>query len=673
MSNSLRRTTTGWVAVAGRGLCVLIVSFAFIANTASANGITDTVALKGDAALDGNGLLNNLEFTPVVNDQSQVLFVTRYAFTSGISNDNYAAILYDDGLSTQLVREGEAAPDGNGTFLDFRVPMLSNNGTAALYATFTGNAGGFADDLGIISINGGTNIVVREGDSANGDGTYMGLNNSTFPPLAMNGLGQVAVLTRLTGTLGGFSTDGSIVVGDGAILTEIVREDDPTPAGNGNYGSFGLPVINDAGTVAFFGGNFTNLNPPLTDNMAIVTQSGGIGTEIVRSDDASPDGNGTFNFLNDDVALGSTGYVAFSSSFKNTTGGLVDAFAMVRGDSTSLDIIARSGDAALDGNGVILSLFPAFGSPQVNGFGDVAFGTLYTGTAGGPFDDDAILKGNVKPGASTLVEVVREGWTLPGGDGEFANIDPDIHMNEAGAVAFTASLRNFVVNPPGDDLGIFLGDGIDLVKVVQIGDTLDGFTVVQISAQGFGITEGGLNRHGQVAFRAKLIKTGPLSEGIFLFTPDLYYRTLGGDFTDPTTDWDVGLTNSGEINDDAREHWTLGLIPASVHNVIIDNGSRISRPASDTTVRHMTIGSPAVFGDGLIVQGGTHFTATDGILIDGTDGFTWLSAQSFGGPSEISGDIRSSRLQVGFPQILGMASYLQKAESLTAIFSTAAQ
>ena len=45
-----------------------------------------------------------------------------------------------------VTHEGEAAPDGNGTFFGFETPVLNNAGQAAFVASLTGTTGGFSDD-----------------------------------------------------------------------------------------------------------------------------------------------------------------------------------------------------------------------------------------------------------------------------------------------------------------------------------------------------------------------------------------------------------------------------------------------------------------------------------------------------------------------------------------------
>ncbi len=598
-------------------------------------GQVATIALGGDAAPDGNGVLHRFEGQAVVNDDSAVLFVGDYAVAGGDFHD--VAVLVDDGVATQLAREGEAAPDGNGSYGDFSKPALGNDGTAGLYSTFRETSGGFTDDKGVILIDGGASVAVREGGSANGDGTYVSINANLEPTLALNNLGQVALVTALTGNAGGFAKDGTIVVGDGVTQNEIAREGDPTPPppplSNGNYGAFSAPVMNDVGTVVFRAHNFTNLNPPFIGASAVISQTNGIATEIVRADTNSPDGNGKFNSLSDALALNNNGQVAFSSTMKNTLGGFfVDGVAMFRGEPAALHVLARAGDAAPDGNGVIEAGFATFGPPRINDFGEVAFNTQYSGTLDSIFDDNAILKGNVIGAQSSLIEVVREGWSLPGEDGVFADLSQAIDMNAAGVVAFTASLRNLAGNPPPDQEGIFLGDGIDIVEVVRTADVLNGYTVDPqgLRAFGFGITEGSLNTHGQVVFHAKVRKPGTLTEGVYLFTPDLYWRGgLNGD-------WDEPLIQLGATNPDALQNWTLSLIPDRVHNVVIDrtHGSlsgnavpsiSIVGPNTDVTLKHLSLGEETD-----LRLTGAHLNAIDGVLLDGG---------RLHGAGELSGDV----------------------------------
>jgi hypothetical protein len=206
------------------------------------------------------------------------------------------------------------------------------------------------------------------------------------------------------------------------------------------YNTFGPPVVSSAGTIAFKASNLGGSSPFNTN--AIVTVAGGIGTEIVRPGMAAPDANGSFNSTSDFLAVNDLGQVAFATSYSNTAGGFgVDNFGMVRGGPPTRVGIARAGAAAVDGNGTITASFLAFDPPKINDFGDVAFLSRHTGTSNGSLDDLAILKGNVLPnGATQLIQIAREGWAAPDGNGEFAILSSVRSMNEAGVVAFESTL-----------------------------------------------------------------------------------------------------------------------------------------------------------------------------------------------------------------------------------------
>jgi len=145
----------------------------------------------------------------------------------------------------------------------------------------------------------------------------------------------------------------------------------------------------------------------------------------------------------------------------------------------------------------------------------------------------------------------------PGGDTFSSVSNPP--LNDDGQVAFTATA--------GGASGFFLGDGVDLVEIVRIGDTApDGGTFSSVSNPW-------LNDLGQVAFNATI----GFDSGIYAFTPDLQWRPPGDD------------------NWDDNENWTLNIAPAAVHDTSIDPDTELTviGPSSDTTVKSLTLGGGA--------------------------------------------------------------------------------
>jgi len=563
-------------------------------STTSGRGRVNTLAVTGDAAPNGNGILNTARDIPVVNDAGHTLFAADYAFTSGVA-DNAAAILHDGTAAVELVRGGIAAPDGNGVLSGLDIAALANDGSAMFYAKFVNTANGSSDDDAVVAAHNGLEIVTREGaPDPGGNGEVLVISDGDFPQLALNDNGEIAIELRHTNTVAGMSDDTSIVVGRPAALAERVRKGDDTPLLNGFHSTFQPPVINDAGEIAFVSTSIQSANPVASGGSLLVRQGVGGGVRIARSTDMSPDGNGEISNIMSTVALNNAGEVAFATSFSGTDGGIFeDGFAMMRGDGLSLNIIARTGDAAPDGNGEFSWGFnSAFRTPVINDFGEVAFKTLYRGTADGSVDDTAIVKGHVTLQGRKIVEIVRDGWRMPDQSNRFHNPGNAIDMNAAGVVAFTSGRRDSN-NVTWTDAGIFLSDGIDIVQVAHVGDSLGGGIVQQLTVGDYGIKQGSLNRHGQVAFNAQ-IRDLQLKDAVFLYTPDLYWRggSAGG--------WDDLREILGEANPAARRNWTLGLIPDAVHDVIVDRTRgtplgmavpmiEITGPGSDRTINRLTL------------------------------------------------------------------------------------
>jgi hypothetical protein len=150
-------------------------------------------------------------------------------------------------------------------------------------------------------------------------------------------------------------------------------------------------------------------------------------------------------------------------------------------------------------------------------------------------------------------------------------------MNGLGTVAFDATLTGSVTT--ANNSGIFIGDGIELIKVVRKGDTVFGSNPVTSYSfndlsSGNDSRETGLNDYGQVAYNAGTNS----ASGVILWTPDLHWR---------------GTANNGNWN--SRANFTLSLVPGKVHRVFLDPASdlTISGPLAETTVKDLQVGSAA--------------------------------------------------------------------------------
>ncbi|MEZ6095288.1 MAG: hypothetical protein R3C03_13830 [Pirellulaceae bacterium] len=537
---------------------VAVVGFAFLTPVAITfgQGRNETIAESGQAAPDGNGFFSSF-FVPVLNDSGELAFAGLLNGTAGGDTDGNGIFRGSGGSTTQVARAGQVAPDGNGTFETFSaVPSINNSGQTGFIGVLSGTSGGFSDNLGIfMGDDGNVSQIARKGqDAPDSNGVFL-----SFGSPVLNDFGAAAFRGSLSETSGGFSDDQGIFSGNGGNISQIVREGQLAPDANGTFLSFTNPVINNSGQTAFRA-TLTGTSGNSTDSVGIFRGSGGNLTQIARAGQGAPDANGVFSSLNNAV-LNDSGQVAFIADFVNTNGGTNDDSGIFRGSGGGLTQIVRKGQVAPDGNGTFVDLR----SPSINTSGQVAFLGYFSGTSGGLTDERGVFRGS----GGSLTQIARSGKFAPNGNGTFSNFG-DTTINDAGQVAFIATLGN-TSGGIADDTGIFIGDGSDLLKVAREGDSLAGNTIVYLSMQ----TSAALNSFGQIAYLATLNNGEQI---VSRWTPDLHWRT----------------DNSGNWGD--RSNWTLSLDPAHVHDVFIDPDASliVNGPTTDTTVRRLFVGTDGV-------------------------------------------------------------------------------
>ncbi|HJQ79437.1 MAG TPA: choice-of-anchor tandem repeat NxxGxxAF-containing protein, partial [Lacipirellulaceae bacterium] len=347
--------------------------------------------------------------------------------------------------------------------------------------------------------------LVRKGQPwPDGGGSIMGA-----PEYVLNNAGQVAFWSA-SSSVGGveriFRTDGSMLV-------EIARTGQDAPNGSGRFSQFALgPQINDAGRVAFTG----YLSSPVGGG--IFLGDGTTSTQLARYGEALLDGNGQYAGTPwFSMRLNELGHAAFFANFSNTLGGASDNTGILRGDGASLVTIVRKGQMAPDGNGAFFDFTGlGFTAPAaLNDSGQVAFDARLTGTAQGNSDDYGIFRSD----GATLVQVVREGQLAPDGNGRFV-IHERPALNDAGQLAFRASLTG-TSGGASDNTGIFFfDDALGLLQVVRTGDAFLGSTITALSfapPERWGDEGSGLNKSGvpRVAYFFRLADS---REGIAVWT-----------------------------------------------------------------------------------------------------------------------------------------------------------
>ena len=535
----------------------LVVSVALVLGVpCGAAAFSLKIAASGDVTPDGYWF-GSMFSSPRLNESGQVLFKSDLAAPAM----GYGLYLYNGPFAGATVaRDGDSAP-GGGTWM---VGMgdtysLNNLGQVAFHADVNQPPMGMKH--GIFRGDGaGVTPLVWDGDPAPNTGGTFSLTMATVPP-AMNDSGQVVFYSQVTGGM----KPWGLFRADGATVTDMVLGGDPAPdTGGGVYGMLFAqsPGVSEAGEVAF------------TADIMGGSPSGGVfrtdGTTdrlIAGADQAAPGtGGGTFMAMFSTPAINAAGQVAFSCD-------VMDGTAMSgiwRGDGSVLDPIAVGGQAAPDGNGE----FGMFGNPAINGAGQVAFSAMLIGTLSPGMDSAGIWRGD----GTGITKMARSGDVVPDGNGIIGftgAMTP--YLNDGGLVAFVADLTE-TAGALMDNRGIFLADGVEVVQVARKGEAagdVGGSRITNLNLSGMGGMPGTvsgdvINSYGQVVYLADYDdgSGGSMRSGVFLYTPELHWRS--------------GASGSW----DTTANWTLGLRPAYVHRLIIDPTTNvtITGPAADTTV-----------------------------------------------------------------------------------------
>ncbi len=401
----------------------------------TAGGLVNIVR-EGQPAPEGNGYFGNFDNVtyggvPVpINDAGQAVFLATLTGTLGGSNNTgiYRGNGTPGGL-TNIARQGQFAPDGNGIYSGFDYSLaLNSSGQVAFYGNISG-AVNSAQSAGVFRGNGVTCVQI-----ARQLYTYVSGSMGTPSDPAINNGGQVAFRTYPAASIYGVN---GIFLGDASTLTEIAHDQMPLGAGETLTSGAGLtvPTINSAGQAAF-AGTIVNVGPAIFrgdgSTMAIIAYKG-----------QSPDGILSFSDIQSALALDNAGQVVFPVTLTGPGVGGNNYSALYRGDGTtgSLKVVARQGDAAPDGNGTFAGAFgPTF---AMNNSGQVVFQQpTSTDPYGIYFFDDrlgvlkVIATGDPLLG-STVAHTGFHTYPILGGSGN--------PLNDRGQVTFWFSLNNGAV------------------------------------------------------------------------------------------------------------------------------------------------------------------------------------------------------------------------------------
>jgi hypothetical protein len=473
------------------------------------------VVTNGATAPDGNGTIDiHYGYVPgiypvVINDAGQVAFDAGLDNTLGGSNNSaiYRGDAFPGDLTT-IVHQGQAAPDGNGSFNTLITapgghtypPTLNNAGQVAFWAPLVGTVGG-TNTEGLFRGSGGVvTQIVRSGWAVpDNNGTY---NYSSWPlsPL-VNGSGQVAFYSTLNGAT---NSNGAGIAGgapgvfrgnggDRTSLTQMVRTGYNTPP-FGSFYSLSSPALNDLGQVAYAAYMFSDY---ILDS--VFRADGATLTRIAYGNEPAPDGNGLLGESYTAPVLNNAGLVAFGDTVSSTVGGS-NAYGLFRGDDNTLTQIVRWDQPVPDGNGRFeTGNGNGTALESMNNSGQIVFSTYIAGAGG--LTNGGIYRGD----GVVLTKIARAGEPAPDSSGAtFTGLAPsyetprnNIAINDSGQVAFLASLSD------GHQGIYFYDDHLGLIKVIRTGDSLLGKAVNLLRFDVYcqlGNEGRGLNNRGQVAF-----------------------------------------------------------------------------------------------------------------------------------------------------------------------------
>ncbi len=410
---------------------------------------------------------------------------------------------------------GMPTPDNNGTLSTIQLPVIHNGGLAVFASTIRldGVLVGSGISRGGVA-PGSLGFVVREGDpTPNLDGNFGPFRE---PALSVNSTNQVVFPAGVANVLNPLAAAG-LFVSDGTAegTGEILRLNQLTPSENGRIAApFSNAAFNDAGQVAVSTFLAGATNPPTFAGLFRGGLSPNSLIEVVNVGQEVPDGMGRFINL---------GLLPVSGGVLINEAGQVLFIAEVVVENPFLRYsgIFRSDDEALVEIVRSGQMTPSgngtFGSllltvAAMNDVGEAAFVVGLDDTALEGADNVGVFRGD----GTQMIEIVRRSDFLPDRDGRFLDIAAPIALNNSGQVLFAASIS---ATAPGTDVGLFLGDGTTLTPVVRLGDAVPG---------GDGVIAGfdnsiALNNEGQVMFKSPIdLQDGGSSNdglGLFLYDP----------------------------------------------------------------------------------------------------------------------------------------------------------
>jgi hypothetical protein len=531
------------------------------------DGATQVIAIKGGVMPDLGVSLFNTFSDPVLNGSGTVAFVGKAASSGGSSGVYKSSTT---GLVSIAV-SGDAAGVIGGTFTGFFSPLISESGLVGFLGSNGQTISPTLPGLLKTGIYSGTGVTPRTLTTIAATGQVLPNLSSAinqFPgvapgSMALTDAGNFSFVATVA-DVDDLTTDptGAFAVPSGGATTTIAATTTTAPVG-GQFTSFtGSVLQNNVGMTAF--------NGTSSGGTAIYTKLGSSpAVTVAATGQSAPGIGGNFSGFAG-LALNDQGKVAFTGTSDNA------ARAIYTGSGGTLSVLASTLVAApgLTGN------FTTFGDIVLSNTGLVAFRGSATGGQG-----IYIAPGGVAQAVATT------GQAAPNIGGTFSSLaTPKLALNDLGIVGFIGT------NGAGAR-GIYLGDSQELITAAYMGQPVAGSTITSLTFVG-GADRGGssqMNNNGQIAYAATLANG---NTSVLLFTPKLHFRNAAGGT------WAT------------RSNWTIGILPASVHDVAIDpvGALTVTGPLLPTTIRSLAVGTGAGLAELALQSSGT-ITAPGGVTI----------------------------------------------------------
>jgi hypothetical protein len=450
-----------------------------------------------------------------------------------------------------------------------------------------------------------TRLFTHDQPAPGGNGT-VSIADAGQPP-AFNQAGKAAFVALLANTSGG-SSDDSAIYSTGDHLTQIVREGQNVPGGNGKFGQLSFAelthlVLNKSGEVVFYA-DLTGTIGGSSDNSGVYRGNGNTLTEIARAGDGVPGGGILLNFCCDTSPdPNDSGEVVFRS-FNNYAG--FYKYAILKGSGGPLAEIARIGDAIPSDN----DTFNSFdGYTRINNPGQVAFiARIASNPSSGR--GSGIFRGSGT--AASRITVARDGRATPDRAGIFSNfVGSPFCLNNAGQIAFLAGLDiDTSNNSPVEEQGIYFFDGSKLLKVARQNDLFLGSKITGLALDGTSQTpsggtpgggvaspeRSGLNEAGQVAFGFALADG---RRGIAIWSPSLKLLCASSRKSQGGKNFDINLPLTGPLGVECRSGGAQGNFTLVLQ---FTNKLKSVGIASVTTGMGSVSGTPTINGNTMTVN-----------------------------------------------------------------------